>query len=220
LVDGLRLAIQSPLGPVCGGVRLADIGPADRLAEVSFDLRLADGGAPCSVRAIGGVVQEHLGTDDPLAGWAAELAAGRIDATVAGHLTGSIDLVMRVPGGPDGPRFVVADYKTNALHQRGVPAGAADYGVDRLVAAMEEHDYPLQALLYSVALHRYLRWRLPGYRPHAHLGGIAYLFLRGMGGPGEAGGNPPGVFGWAVPPALVVSLSELLHGDRTQSRVA
>ena len=30
---------------------------------------------------------------------------------------------------------------------------------------MVEHDYPLQALLYSVALHRYLRWRLPGYRP-------------------------------------------------------
>ena len=27
--------------------------------------------------------------------------------------------------------------------------------------------YPLQALLYAVALHRYLRWRLPGYDPAA-----------------------------------------------------
>ena len=30
--------------------------------------------------------------------------------------------------------------------------------------------YPLQALLYAVALHRYLRWRLPSYDPDAHLG--------------------------------------------------
>ena len=40
--------------------------------------------------------------------------------------------------------------------------------------------YPLQALLYTVALHRYLRWRLPGYDPDAHLGGVLYLFVRGM----------------------------------------
>jgi len=220
LVDGLRLALRSPLGALCGGVRLADIGPADRLAEVSFDLRLADHGTPSSVRRIGAVVREHLGADDPLAGWATDLAGGKIEATVAGHLTGSIDLVMRVPGGPDGPRFVVADYKTNALHRRGSPVGPDDYGTDRLVAAMEEHDYPLQALLYSVALHRYLRWRMPGYRPDAHLGGIAYLFLRGMAGPGDGGGTPPGVFPWAVPPALVVSLSELLSGRDAGGRVA
>ena len=77
------------------------------------------------------MVREHLGADDPLAGWATDLAGGKIEATVAGHLTGSIDLVMRVPGGPDGPRFVVADYKTNALHRRGSPVGPDDYGTDR-----------------------------------------------------------------------------------------
>jgi len=37
--------------------------------------------------------------------------------------------------------------------------------------------------LYSVALHRYLRWRLADYEPSVHLGGAAYLFLRGMTGP-------------------------------------
>ena len=41
----------------------------------------------------------------------------------------------------------------------------------------------LQALLYTVALHRYLRWRLPRYDPERHLGGVLYLFLRGMIGP-------------------------------------
>ena len=44
--------------------------------------------------------------------------------------------------------------------------------------------YPLQALLYLVALHRYLRWRLPGYDADAHLAGAGYLFVRGMIGAG------------------------------------
>ena len=220
LIDGLRLAIQTPLGRVCGGMRLADIGPGDRLTEVSFDLRLADHGPPPSVGEMGAVVLDHLGDGDPLTGWATGLAEGAIEATLAGHLTGSLDLVVRVPGGPAGPRFVVADYKTNALHPRGQAVGPADYGADRLVAAMEEHDYPLQALLYSVALHRYLRWRMPGYRPDAHLGGIAYLFLRGMTGRAGVAGGPAGVFEWAVPPGLVVELSELLGGRLAAGRAS
>ncbi len=78
---------------------------------------------------------------------------------------------------------------------------------------MGEHDYPLQALLYSVALHRYLRWRLPDYEPEKNLGGAAYLFVRGMIGPNTplSEGVPHGVFAWDVPPQLVVELSDLLH---------
>ena len=70
--------------------------------------------------------------------------------------------------------------------------------------------YPLQALLYAVALHRYLRWRQPGYDPERHLGGVQYLFVRGMVGPQ----TPPGcgVFDWQPPAALVVALSDLLAG--------
>ena len=43
----------------------------------------------------------------------------------------------------------------------------ADYTPDRLAAAMIGAHYPLQALLYAVALHRLLRWRQPGYDPDA-----------------------------------------------------
>ena len=65
---------------------------------------------------------------------------------------------------------------------------------------MVEAHYPLQALLYAVALHRYLRWRQPGYDPDVHLGGVLYLFLRGMSGPGvvDADGAAPGVFALAA----------------------
>ena len=40
--------------------------------------------------------------------------------------------------------------------------------------------YDLQYLLYTLALHRYLRTRLPDYSPEHHLGGVHYLYLRGM----------------------------------------
>jgi exodeoxyribonuclease V beta subunit len=80
---------------------------------------------------------------------------------------------------------------------------------------MADHHYPLQALLYSVALHRYLRWRLADYDPHVHLGGVAYLFVRGMVGASTpvTDGQRHGVFSWAVPADLVVELSDLLDGE-------
>ena len=83
---------------------------------------------------------------------------------------------------------------------------------------MVEAHYPLQSLLYAVALHRYLRWRLPGYAPQEHLGGVGYLFLRGMCGPATpVTGDGPlaapcGVFAWRPPSALVTELSDLLEG--------
>jgi exodeoxyribonuclease V beta subunit len=75
--------------------------------------------------------------------------------------------------------------------------------------------YPLQALLYSVVLHRYLRWRLPSYAPEQHLGGVLYLFLRGMCGPDTpvVDGHVAGVFDWSPPASLVTAFSELLEGQ-------
>src|SRR5690606_8681075 len=78
-------------------------------------------------------------------------------------------------------------------------------------------DYPLQALLYQVAVHRFLRWRQPGYDPDVHLGGVLYLFLRGMIGAATptVGGRPHGVFAWRPPTRLVTDLSDLLDGTPT-----
>jgi exodeoxyribonuclease V beta subunit len=45
---------------------------------------------------------------------------------------------------------------------------------------MAAYGYHLQALLYSVALARYLAQRLPRYRHDAHFGGVLYLFVRGV----------------------------------------
>ena len=79
---------------------------------------------------------------------------------------------------------------------------------------MQAH-YPLQAILYSAALHRYLGQRLVGYSPERHLGGVGYLFVRGMAGPDTpvVDGAACGVFGWFPPAELVVAVSDLLGGS-------
>ncbi len=86
-----------------------------------------------------------------------------------------------------------------------------------MAEAMLHSDYPLQALLYCVVLHRFLRWRVIGYDPSRHLGGVLYLFVRGMCGPNTPviDGSPAGVFGWQPPAALVTALSDLLDGQQT-----
>ena len=116
--------------------------------------------------------------------------------------------------GPAGPRYLVVDYKTNWLGPADEPLTAAAYARARLVEAMLHSDYPLQALLYVVVVHRYLRWRQPGYDPARHLGGVLYLYVRGMCGPEtpEEDGHPAGVFSWQPPAALVTALSDLLDG--------
>ena len=124
--------------------------------------------------------------------------------------------MLRVPDVDGGHRHVVVDYKTNRLHEFAATSPLEAYRPDRLVGAMTHSDYPLQALLYSVALHRYLRWRLAGYSPEQHLGGIAYLFVRGMVGPAtpRSNGAPYGVFSWRPPAATVIALDELFAGAR------
>jgi exodeoxyribonuclease V beta subunit len=215
LVDGLESVVRTPLGPLFGGRGLVDLARTDRLDELSFDLTLGEGGSRATDGDVGRLVADHLHPDHPLRPWAHGLAQARFAAVLAGHLTGSIDLVARIRDHDGTDRFVVADYKTNRLAPAGTIPTAEHFTPAQLPSAMAQHDYPLQALLYSVALHRYLRWRLPGYDPTRHLGGIAYLFVRGMVGPDTptTDGVPNGVFSWQPSADLVMDLSDLLDGS-------
>lgn len=206
LAEALLPVLRTPLGPL--GVALADIAPSDRLAELDFELPLAGGDSPLPVTvtldAVGDLLRRHLPADDPMLPYA-DLVRTLDPVPLRGYLTGSIDAVLRTAGG----RFVVVDYKTNRL----APVEeltTAHYTRDAMAAEMLRAHYPMQALLYSAALHRYLRWRLPGYDPRAHLGGVQYLFVRGMAGPDSPPGS--GVFDWHPPAGLVTDLSDLLAG--------
>ncbi len=207
-VRGLRAAIETPL---IDGLRLRDVARADRLDELEFELPLVGGDEPTgrlTLRAIAAVLRAKLPAGDPLVDYAARLEDPTLRSSVRGFLTGSIDLVMRLKG----PRFAIVDYKTNWLGPGGEALTLRHYEPPALAAEMNRAQYGLQALLYTVALHRYLRWRLPGYEPDRHLAGVLYLFLRGMAGADTptVEGEACGVFAWRPPGAAVSALSDVL----------
>ncbi|MDQ6778995.1 MAG: UvrD-helicase domain-containing protein [Actinomycetota bacterium] len=217
---GLAAAIETPFGAVDSGLGLRNLRRADRLDELQFELPLAGGDEPTgqlTLAAIARVLRSHLAPGDPLAGYAERLADPTLRRDVRGYLTGSIDLVFRVAGGGRAPRFGIADYKTNWLGGVDEELTAWHYRPEALAAEMALAHYGLQALLYTAALHRYLRWRMPGYDPHRNLAGVHYLFLRGMVGPDTPvlGGARCGVFSWHPPGALVRALSDVLDGSES-----
>ncbi|MEP6814167.1 MAG: UvrD-helicase domain-containing protein [Marmoricola sp.] len=228
LADALVPMQLTPLGPLAKDLRLVDIGLTDRLRELDFEFPLAGGDRPAGavpevqLRQVGDVLRRHLAADDPMRAYADRLESPSLGGQpLRGYLSGSIDVVLRVPH-EDTTRYVVVDYKTNKLGDPERPLTALDYTQPLMTEAMLHSHYPLQALLYSVVLHRYLRWRLgsapAGYDPERHLGGILYLYVRGMCGPETpvVDGQPCGVFSWQPPAAMVVELSGLLAGLTTE----
>ncbi|WP_418275119.1 UvrD-helicase domain-containing protein [Isoptericola jiangsuensis] len=246
LAAALAVVARTPLGPLASGRTLADVHPRDRLAELEFELPLAGGdhiaggpvpaGAPAgaslgrpgaTLADVAALLGRHLGADDVFAGYPAMLADLAAEdphpAVLRGYLTGSIDAVVRVTGDDGGPRFLVVDYKTNRLGAFDAPLTAHDYRPGATADAMLRAHYPLQLVLYLVGLHRYLRWRLPGYDPDVHLGGGLYLFVRGMCGPDTPvgpDGAPHGVVAWVPPAGLVPALSDLLDRGALRSEEA
>ena len=89
---------------------------------------------------------------------------------VAGFLKGFMDLVFAFEG-----RYFVLDWKSNRLGNR-----VEDYNQEAMAHAIRHSFYDLQYHLYTVALDRYLRVRLPCYDYEQHFGGVRYVFLRGV----------------------------------------
>ncbi|MEW9796588.1 exodeoxyribonuclease V subunit beta [Alteromonas sp. CYL-A6] len=113
-----------------------------------------------------------------------------------GMMHGFIDLIFEHNG-----RYYVCDYKSTWLGNQ-----ADDYAPAALCLNNQHHLYDLQYLIYSLALHRYLRTSMPDYDPQLHFGGVYYLYLRGMH-PDHAPGQ--GVFYTALSPDELTALDSL-----------
>jgi exodeoxyribonuclease V beta subunit len=85
-----------------------------------------------------------------------------------GMMKGFADLVFLYDG-----KYYLLDWKSNFLGP-----SDADYTPEKMAAAMEQHDYFLQASIYAAALERYVK--LFDSRPFDELfGGALYFFVRG-----------------------------------------
>ncbi|MDP5040822.1 MAG: PD-(D/E)XK nuclease family protein, partial [Paraglaciecola sp.] len=120
-------------------------------------------------------------------------------AQLNGMLKGFIDLTFAFKG-----KYYVADYKSNHLG-----LGYDHYQLASLERAMQEHDYHLQAILYTLALHRWLKQQLPHYRYQDHMGGAYYLFLRGM----HSELPQSGVYYYRADEAFICALDALFNGE-------
>ncbi|MBO8214617.1 UvrD-helicase domain-containing protein [Acinetobacter nosocomialis] len=150
--------------PLYQGFRLNHLQPEHYLSECPFYLALSD--RVLAMKRIHQLFAEY-GMEMP------EL----LEARSARYLNGSIDLVYF-----DGQRYHIADYKSNYLGEN-----LADYSVESIAQSMSLASYWLQAGLYLVALHRYLKVKMQNYDIEQHLGGATYLYLRGMNGEAEQG---------------------------------
>ncbi|MDX7881207.1 UvrD-helicase domain-containing protein [Acinetobacter nosocomialis] len=150
--------------PLYQGFRLNQLQPEHYLSECPFYLALSD--RVLAMKRIQQLFAEY-GMEMP------EL----LEARSARYLNGSIDLVYF-----DGQRYHIADYKSNYLGEN-----LADYSVESIAQSMSLASYWLQAGLYLVALHRYLKVKMQNYDIEKHLGGATYLYLRGMNGEAEQG---------------------------------
>ena len=211
LAEGLILAIDTPLDAAADSPTLRSIG-SQRLNELVFHFPLADGNEPVTPNSLFDLAASY--EDDQFSDYFKALASGNRMPAMAGLMTGSIDSVIRLGDVADST-YGVIDYKTNRLHSPGDTAPVSAYGYESMKIAMEHGDYPLQILVYNVALHRMLQLRLADYDINRHIGETHYLFVRGMIGASTPviDGQRNGVFAWRPSSELIVAASRLLGGQ-------
>lgn len=159
--DWLPAVVQTTLTEG-GELSLQAITKAQRLDEMAFYFPVNE----LTVQRLKNALTPHISSMPILQPILSQLNFEKLQ----GFMKGFIDLVFEFDG-----RFYIADYKSNWLGDT-----MNDYSRARLDEEMIKHSYPLQYLIYSLALHRYLRLRLPDYDPEQHFGGAYYLFIRGM----------------------------------------
>ena len=219
--------LRTPLGPLLHEQRLCDIALGDRLDELRFDFPVAGGDAHgrdqgTTSRVTAGMLRDALklrGSSDAVPDAWVERVGELGFAPLAGMMTGSIDLVFRLRSDADDlGRWFVVDYKSNRLdpHQS-ARTPIAHFQFAGMRYEMAHHHYFLQYHLYALALHRFLRLRLGRHYDYdTHFGGVAYLFIRGMTGPGPVDptrpGMRPGVFS-DRPPVSVINALDAIFAD-------
>lgn len=119
---------------------------------------------------------------------------------VRGMVRGFMDLVFEHNG-----KYYLVDWKSNHLGYR-----VEDYRREAIKKEMERNLYPIQYLLYTLALNRYLSMRVKNYDYATHFGGVIYVFLRGVS---FERGEEFGYFRDIPPVEMIDELTRILMQD-------
>lgn len=116
---------------------------------------------------------------------------------IEGMMTGFIDLFFEYKG-----KYYVLDWKSNYLGP-----SLNDYSIENVRKAMNENNYHLQYLIYSLAVKKYLKSRIgEGVDFKRQFGGVFYLFVRGM-----RADNDFGVFHYKPTDDKIIEIENILE---------
>jgi len=195
LVESVLQTLNTPL-PSLNGLKLNQLSQDDYISEMSFTLNtkfkiekieklISASTLPETFKKAIKQIDEH---------WSEQQRK-----TLNGFLVGEIDLVFKDSTG----KYHILDWKSNFLGNL-----ADDYTVKAIENKMAESHYYLQALIYMVALHRFLTKNLNNYSPERHLGLPWYVFVRGIDSTGLNG-----IYHFSALQSLIESLDSVFQGE-------
>jgi exodeoxyribonuclease V beta subunit len=155
--------VSTPLSAPEGAFTLGGLRKGSWIPELEFFFPLKF----ITSDLLSGYLRPWMGRDG--AADLSRISSGLRFKPVQGMVRGFMDMVFE-----QGGRYYLLDWKSNHLGYR-----VEDYGQQAMRSAMEHNLYPLQYLLYTVALNRYLSLRIRDYHYATHFGGVLYVFLRG-----------------------------------------
>jgi exodeoxyribonuclease V beta subunit len=150
----LDQVLNATIDTGAGAFRLSDVDTENSTQELEFDFKVS----PFQVIELNRFATDevHIQVND--------------FREMEGVMNGKIDLFFEHQG-----RYYVLDWKSNYLGD-----ALEDYSTESLNAAMNENNYHLQYLLYTLATKKYLESRLPDFDYDTQFGGVIYLFVRGL----------------------------------------
>lgn len=171
LHNQLNLVLHKPLGSASRPVVLSQLGPDSCIKETEFHFPAKN----CFSKDLARILLKY---PDKFSPSFVHALPHLKQQKVNGFLRGIIDLVFEQHG-----QFFLLDWKSNWLGP-----STDDYDLFSLGQIMGKHAYYLQYYLYTVALIRYLRGRIPSFDYNRDFGGVYYLFVRGVGQNSESNG--------------------------------
>jgi len=160
----IKKVLATPLTYEPAPLTLSGVTAKDRINEMEFYFPLN----PVTPQKLKNIFQTHAGT--VISSEFPQRIEKLTFPLARGFMKGYIDLIINAGG-----RYFLVDWKSNFLGSR-----AQDYDQAALARTMNDDYYILQYHLYTLALHQFLKMRVPGYRYETDFGGVFYMFIRGV----------------------------------------